>query len=150
MEKGNILGHEFTGEVVEVGKDVKNLQIGDRVVVPFTIACGSCFFCKRKLWSACDNSNPNTNVVEKLYGYTCSGLFGYSHMMGGYALRLAIYACRKGGTVSIPGVYGGFLDKFPLGAAFGKGLTFKWRIANLHSIQARVASNMIVKLNNGE
>lgn len=280
MKKGDILGHEFMGEVVEVGTAVDNLAVGDRVVVPFTIACGQCFFCKRELWSACDNTNPNGGTAQKLYGFSGSGLFGYSHMMGGYAggqaeyvrvpfanvgpikipegipdekvlflsdifptgymaaencniqpgdtiavwgcgpvgqfaiksayllgaerviaidhvperlelarsegkaetinfdddvvyeelidmtgglgpdacidavgleahgttvdaiydrakvavylatdrlhaLRQAIYACRKGGTVSVPGVYGGLLDKFPFGAAFSKGLTFK-------------------------
>jgi len=280
MEKGDILGHEFMGEVVDVGKDVKNLKPGDRVVVPFTIACGRCFFCERQMWSLCDNSNPNAKMAETLYGFSGSGLFGYSHMMGGYAggqaeyvrvpfadvgpikipdslsdeqvlflsdifptgymaaencniqpgdtvavwgcgpvgqfaiksawmlgaerviaidqiperlrmaeiegkaetidfsrtdvfdelkektggvgpdscidavgleahgktidaiydrvkaamymgtdrphaLRQAIHACRKGGVVSIPGVYGGFLDKFPLGQAFNKGLTLK-------------------------
>ncbi len=280
MEAGDILGHEFMGEVVEVGRAVRNLRPGDRVVVPFTIACGRCFFCERQLWSACDNSNPNAKIVEELYGFAGSGLFGYSHMMGGYAggqaqyvrvpfadvgpikvpgsvtdeqvlflsdilptgfmaaencgiqpgdtvavwgcgpvgqlsiasalllgagrviaidavperlrmavrqghvipidfeqedvfdrlkvltagrgpdacieavgleahgttldayydrikttawlatdrptaLRQAIHACRKGGTVSIPGVYGGFLDKIPFGAAFGKGLNFR-------------------------
>src|ERR1700752_879577 len=85
MEKGDILGHEFMGEVVAVGKAVDNLRIGDRVVVPFTIACGNCFFCKKHLWSACDNTNPNAHLAEALYGYSGSGLFGYSHMMGGYA-----------------------------------------------------------------
>ena len=280
MEPGDILGHEFMGEVVEVGPAVKNLKVGDRVVVPFTIACGKCFFCNQELWSLCDNSNPNGWVAEKLYGYTGSALFGYSHIYGGYAggqaqyarvpfadvgplkidtgmkdeqvlflsdvfptgymaaencdiqtgdtvavwgcgpvglfairsaymlgaenviaidrfperlklakeagaevldymenddlieqlkemtggrgpdrcidavgmeahgntvgsmydtvkqtlhlemdrpnvLRQAIQACRKGGTVSIPGVYGSFLDKLPFGAAFGKGLTMK-------------------------
>ncbi|HZP46990.1 MAG TPA: zinc-dependent alcohol dehydrogenase [Vicinamibacterales bacterium] len=280
MKEGDILGHEFMGEVVEVGRDNQKLKIGDRVVVPFTIACGNCFFCRKQLWSLCDNSNPNAWMAEKLYGYTCSGLFGYSHMMGGYAggqaqyarvpfadvgpikipdgvpdeqvlflsdifptgymaaencdikpgdtiavwgcgpvgqfaiksayllgaekviaiddvparlrmaaeqsgaetinfdkedvfdrlkdmtggmgpdacidavgleahghtldsyldkakaaaflatdrpnaLRQAIHACRKGGVVSIPGVYGGFLDKIPFGAAFQKGLTFR-------------------------
>jgi len=280
MQAGDILGHEFMGEVVEVGKDNKKLKVGDRVVVPFTIACGSCFFCDKRLWSLCDNSNPNAWMAEKLYGFAGSGLFGYSHMMGGYAggqaqfvrvpfadvgpikvpgdladeqvlflsdifptgymaaencditpgdtiavwgagpvgqfamksarllgaeqviaidsvpgrlrlaasecgadtinltendvfeklkaltggmgpdacidavgleahgaqfdsyvdaaktatflatdrpnaLRQAIHACRKGGVVSIPGVYGGFLDKIPFGAAFAKGLTFK-------------------------
>jgi threonine dehydrogenase-like Zn-dependent dehydrogenase len=296
MEEGDILGHEFMGEVVEVGKDVKNLQKGDRVVVPFTIACGNCFFCQRDLWSACDNSNPTPEIVEELYGYSGSGLFGYSHMMGGFAggqaeyvrvpfadvgplkvpehledeqvlflsdifptgymaaencdihagdtvavwgcgpvgqfaiksafmlgaekviaidhyparleeaarenenletinfddlevyeklkdltggrgpdscidavgleshgtsfdslldyakaslylatdrphaLRQAIYSCRKGGTVSIPGVYGGFLDKFPMGAAFGKGLTFKMGQTNMHKYMPKLLS----------
>ncbi|HEX8492841.1 MAG TPA: zinc-dependent alcohol dehydrogenase [Pyrinomonadaceae bacterium] len=280
MEKGDILGHEFMGEVVAVGKENKKLKVGDRVVVPFTISCGHCFFCQRELWSLCDNSNPNAWMAEKLYGFSPAGLFGYSHMMGGYAggqaeyarvpfadvgpmrvpeelddeqvlflsdifptgymaaencniqsgdtiavwgcgpvgqfaiksayllgaarviaidsvperlrlardegkaetldfndedifeklkemtggrgpdacidavgmeahgtspdaiydrvkaamflatdrphaLRQAINACRKGGTVSIPGVYGGFLDKIPFGAAFNKGLTIK-------------------------
>ena len=280
VEKGDVLGHEFMGEVVEVGSEVKKLKVGDRVVVPFTISCGECFFCTQGLWSACDNSNPNAWMQEKLYGHSGAGLFGYSHLMGGYAggqaeyvrvpfadvgpikidsglsdeqvlflsdifptgymaaencqikpgdvvavwgcgpvgqfaiksaymlgadrviaidrvperlamareqgkaetldytdnnvveqlrdmtggrgpdacidavgleahgvtpdylldkikqsvrletdrsvaLRQAIQACRKAGTVSIPGVYGGLLDKFPLGAAFDKGLTFK-------------------------
>ncbi len=280
MKSGDVLGHEFMGEVVEIGKDVKNLRKGDRVVVPFAIACGGCVFCQSKLFSLCDNSNPNAAMLDKLYGYSGAGLFGYSHLYGGYsggqaqyarvpfadvgplvvpdslddeqvlfltdifptayqaaeqcgiekgdtvavwgcgpvgqltirsafllgaervialddvperlamarekgkaetlnssdsdvldqlkektggrgpdhcidavgmeahgvsldaiydrakqalmletdrphALRMAIMACRKGGTVSIPGVYGGLLDKFPLGAAFAKGLTFK-------------------------
>jgi len=279
MQAGDILGHEFMGEVVEVGKENTRLKVGDRVVVPFTIACGRCFFCERQLWSCCDNSNPNAWMSEELYGYTMSGLFGYSHLTGGYAggqaqyvrvpfadvgplkvpttlsdeqvlflsdifptgfmaaencdirpgdviavwgcgpvgqmairsalllgaerviaiddvaerlqlaakggaevinlseqpvfdtlktltggrgpdacidavgleahgatldayidkmktaaylatdrpsaLRQAIHSCRKGGIVSIPGVYGGFLDKIPFGAAFQKGLTFK-------------------------
>ncbi|HVF86761.1 MAG TPA: zinc-dependent alcohol dehydrogenase [Pyrinomonadaceae bacterium] len=287
MEKGDIMGHENMGEVVEVGSEVKKLKIGDRVVVPFTISCGDCFFCQKELWSLCDNSNPNASIAEKLYGYSPSGLFGFSHMMGGYAggqaeylrvpfadvgalkipegmpdekvlflsdifptaymaaencniqpgdtvavwgcgpvgqlaiksayllgaerviaidqvperlqmaaregkaetldfsdeyifdklkemtggrgpdscidavgleahgtspdaildrvkaaaflatdrphaLRQAINACRKGGTVSIPGVYGGFLDKFPLGAAFNKGLTLKMGQTHMH------------------
>jgi threonine dehydrogenase-like Zn-dependent dehydrogenase len=92
MKAGDILGHEFMGEVVEVGKSVHNLRPGDRVVVPFTIACGGCFFCKKQLWSLCDNSNPNAWMAEKLFGYTPSGLFGYSHMMGGYAGGQAQYA----------------------------------------------------------
>ena len=287
MRKGDILGHEFMGEVVEVGSEVKLLRPGDRVVVPFTIACGQCFFCTRKLWSLCDNSNPNAWMAEKVYGYSPAGLFGYSHMLGGYAggqaeyvrvpfadvgpikipaslrdeqvlflsdifptgymaaenchiqpgdtvavwgcgpvgqfairgaymlgadqviaidrvperlqmakvqgeatvldyqevdisealkdltagrgpdacidavgmeahgtsldavydqtkmalylatdrlhaLRQAIQTCRKGGTVSIPGVYGGFLDKVPLGAAFAKGLTLKMGQTHVH------------------
>jgi len=280
MQSGDILGHEFMGEVVDVGKENRKLKVGDRVVVPFTIACGHCFYCEHDLWSLCDNSNPNAWMSEKLYGYTTAGLFGYSHLTGGYAggqaqyvrvpyadvgplkipdglpdervlflsdifptgymaaencniqpgdviavwgcgpvgqmaiasarllgaerviaidsvperlrmalhqpgvetinfedenvfdrlramtggrgpdacidavgleahgatldayvdrvkaaaflatdrpnaLRQAIHACRKGGIVSIPGVYGGFLDKVPFGAAFQKGLTMK-------------------------
>jgi threonine dehydrogenase-like Zn-dependent dehydrogenase len=287
MQAGDVLGHEFMGEVVAVGKSVSNLKVGDRVVVPFTIACGSCFFCKRTLWSLCDNSNPNASMVEKLYGYSGSGLFGYSHLYGGYAggqseyvsvpfadvgpikvpqnltdeqvlflsdifptgymaaencniqpgdtvavwgcgpvgqfaiwsayklgasrviaidrvperlemarsvgkarvlnyedvgvyemlreltggrgpdacidavgteahgmsldawydlvankafletdhghvLRQVLYCCRKGGTVSIPGVYGGFLDKVPVGAAFGKGLQLRMGQTHVH------------------
>ena len=294
MEAGDILGHEFMGEVVEVGASITNLKVGDRVVVPFTIACGECFFCKKELWSACDNSNPTPSTVETLYGYSGSGLFGYSHMMGGFAggqaeyvrvpfadvgplkidnglpdekmlflsdifptgymaaencnieegdtvavwgagpvgqfavksafmlgaekvvlidhfedrlelarsqnenlytinfdneevydrlleltggrgpdscidavgleshgttpdalldyakaytylatdrphaLRQAIYGCRKGGTVSIPGVYGGLLDKFNFGAAFGKGLTFKMGQTNMHKYMPKL------------
>ena len=291
MKRGDILGHEFMGEVVEVGPEVTKLKVGDRVVVPFTIACGHCFFCERQLWSACDNSNPNAWMLEEAYGYSGSGLFGYSHMMGGYAggqaeyvrvpfadvgpiripeglsdeqvlflsdifptgymaaencgitpgdtvavwgcgpvgqfaiasawllgagrvigidrepdrlmmtadkwnaevldltstniyqalkkmtggrgpdacidavgleahgntigdwydkaktatmmatdrlgaLRQAIHCCRKGGTVSIPGVYGGLLDKVPMGAAFGKGLTFKMGQTHVHKYLA--------------
>lgn len=288
MKAGDILGHEFMGEVVETGAEVTNLQKGDKVVIPFTIACGSCFFCKKDLWSLCDNSNPKPEMQETLYGYAGSGLFGYTHMLGGFAggqaeyarvpfadvgamkvpndiedekvlflsdifptgymaaencniqegdtvaiwgagpvgqfavksafmlgaekvvlidhyedrlelarqnnenlvtinfdeeevydrlldltggrgpdscidcvgleahgtspdalldyakatlflatdrphaLRQMIFCCRKGGTVSIPGVYGGFLDKFPLGAAFGKGLTFKMGQTHMH------------------
>jgi len=287
MKRGDILGHEFMGEVVEVGSENQALAKGDRVVVPFTIACGRCFFCERDLWSLCDNSNPNAWIAEELYGSAGSGLFGYSHMMGGYAggqaeyvrvpfadvgpikvpdglsdeqvlflsdifptgymaakncnlqqgdtvavwgcgpvgqfaiqsayllgaervialdtipermqmaqnvgkaevvdfeavnvvealrdmtggrgpdacidavgmeahgtsigeiydwskqvmrmgtdrpnvLRQAIQACRKGGTVSIPGVYGGLLDKIPFGSAFAKGLTFKMGQTHVH------------------
>ncbi len=287
MLPGDILGHEFMGEVVEVGRGVSNLRRGDRVVVPFNIACGGCYFCKKALWSACDNSNPNTAITEAAYGRGASGLFGYTHMMGGYAggqaeyvrvpfadvgpikvpaglpdekvlfltdifptgymaaenanieqgdtvavwgcgpvglfaiksafllgaerviaidrvkgrlakahtecgaitvhlteddvmerlndltggrgpdscidavgleahgagldafydaakaavwmatdrptaLRQAILACRKAGTISIPGVYGGFLDKMPFGAAFGKGLTMKMGQTHTH------------------
>jgi threonine dehydrogenase-like Zn-dependent dehydrogenase len=92
MEAGDILGHEFMGEVVEVGPEVKNVQVGDRVVVPFTISCGNCFFCNRDLWSLCDNSNPNAWMAEKLYGHSPAGLFGYSHLFGGYAGGQAEYA----------------------------------------------------------
>jgi threonine dehydrogenase-like Zn-dependent dehydrogenase len=289
MQAGDILGHEFMGEVVETGSGVQNLKVGDRVVVPFTIACGHCFFCQKTLWSLCDNSNPNAELLEKAYGFSGSGLYGYSHMFGGYAggqaeyarvpfadvgpikipegltdeqvlflsdvfptgyqaaeqcdirpgdtiaiwgcgpvgqfaiksafllgadrviaidnvserlnmaareggaetidfdfagdnlfdklkemtggrgpdacidavgmeahgtapgmlydwtkmalrlstdrpnvLRQAIQACRKGGTISVPGVYGGFLDKIPFGAAFSKGLTFQMGQTHVH------------------
>src|SRR5215471_16566779 len=286
MKSGDILGHEFMGQVVEVGPDVKNLAIGDWVVVPFAIACGRCFFCERGLWSLCDNTNPNASIADIAYGYSGSGLFGYSHMYGGYAggqaeyvrvpfadvgpikiyedlrdeqvlflsdifptgymaaencdiqpgdtvavwgcgpvglfaiksalilgaervvaidrvgarlskaqecgaetidftqvdvlealreltggmgpdacidavgmeshgttvvhmydrakqalkletdrpqpLREAIQACRKGGTVSVPGVYGGIIDKFPIGAAFAKGLTLRMGQTHVH------------------
>ena len=91
MKRGDILGHEFMGEVVEVGDENKKLKVGDRVVVPFTISCGHCFFCEQQLWSLCDNSNPNAWMAEKLYGYSPSGLFGYSHMLGGYAGGQAEY-----------------------------------------------------------
>ncbi|MCU0495637.1 MAG: glutathione-dependent formaldehyde dehydrogenase [Chloroflexaceae bacterium] len=300
MQKGDILGHEFMGEVVETGKKVTNLKQGDRVVVPFTISCGRCFFCEQQLWSLCDNSNPNAAVAEKLYGSSAAGLFGYSHIFGGYAggqaeyvrvpygdvgpfkvpnhlsdeqvlfltdilptgymaaenanirpgdvvaiwgcgpvglftiasafmfgagrviaidrvperlamaesfgaqtldytkvnllealmeltagrgpdscidaagmeahglgldalydkakqavrletdrptaLRYAIQACRKGGTVSIPGVYGGVLDKFPLGAAFSKGLTFKMGQTHVH----RYLQPLLERIESGE
>jgi len=84
MKSGDILGHEFMGEVVEKGSGVGNLNVGDRVVVPFPIACGHCSQCERELYSLCENSNPNGWMAEKLYGYTPAGLFGYSHMLGGY------------------------------------------------------------------
>ena len=87
-----MLGHEFMGEVVDVGRDNDRLKIGDRVVVPFTIACGRCYFCKEQLWSLCDNSNPNAWMAEKLCGFSGSGLFGYSHMYGGYPGGQAEYA----------------------------------------------------------
>ncbi len=92
MEKGDILGHEFMGEVVETGPQVKNLKRGDRVVVPFPISCGDCFFCKRQLFSLCENSNPNAAVAEKLWGHSPCGIFGYSHSLGGYAGGQAQYA----------------------------------------------------------
>lgn len=91
MQAGDVLGHEFMGEVVDVGKDVRNLGSGDRVVVPFTISCGNCFFCKHDYWSLCDNSNPNAGAAEKLWGQSPSGLFGYSHLVGGYAGGQAEY-----------------------------------------------------------
>ena len=301
MKKGDILGHEFMGEVVEVGPEVNNLQVGDRVVVPFPISCGNCFFCQNEMYSLCDNSNPKAYMAEKLYGYTPAGIYGYSHLMGGYAggqaeyvrvpfadvgplkvpdelgdeqvlfltdifptgyqaaefcdiqpghtiavfgagpvgqfairsaimlgaerviavdrfedrlqmagrvpgvntlnyeevdvveglkemtggrgpdacidavgmeahgtgvvgmydkakqavrlqtdrptaLRQAIQACRKGGIVSIPGVYGGFIDKMPLGAAFNKGLTLRMGQTHVH----RYLKPLLQKISEGE
>src|SRR6266511_1294874 len=215
MEKGDILGHEFMGEVVEVGPEVKKLKVGDRVVVAFPISCGACFFCEREMYSLCENSNPNAWIAEKLFGHSPAGIYGYSHLTGGFAggqaeyarvpfadvgafkiengltdeqvlflsdifptgymaaencdikqgdtvavwgcgpvgqeankpgltylydrakqavmlesdrplvLREAILACRNGGVVSIPGVYGGFDDKIPVGAIMNKALTIK-------------------------
>lgn len=94
LEQGDVLGHEFMGEIVEVGPGIHNdkLKVGDRVVVPFTIACGGCFSCQEQLWSLCDNSNPNAWIAEKMMGYSPSGLFGYTHMLGGYAGGQAQYA----------------------------------------------------------
>jgi threonine dehydrogenase-like Zn-dependent dehydrogenase len=92
LEKGDILGHEFMGEVVEVGPRVTRIQPGDRVVVPFTISCGQCTHCQRQQFSACDNTNPNWHIAETMMGYPTAGMFGYSHMTGGYAGGQAQYA----------------------------------------------------------
>jgi threonine dehydrogenase-like Zn-dependent dehydrogenase len=92
MRKGDILGHEFMGEVVETGSAVTTLKVGDRVVVPFPIACGHCGACERGLTSVCENSNPNAGIAEKLWGHSPCGIFGYSHMLGGYPGGQAEYA----------------------------------------------------------
>jgi threonine dehydrogenase-like Zn-dependent dehydrogenase len=92
MESGDILGHEFMGEVVDVGKGVSNLKVGDRVVVPFPIACGNCGACKAEAYSLCENSNPNAHIAEKLWGHSPCGIFGYSHATGGFAGGQAEYA----------------------------------------------------------
>jgi threonine dehydrogenase-like Zn-dependent dehydrogenase len=91
MESGDVLGHECMGEVVEVGREVKNLKIGDRVVVPFTIFCGECDQCRRGYYSVCERSNRNKGVADKLFGHTTAGLFGYTHLTGGYAGGQAEY-----------------------------------------------------------
>src|SRR5690606_8201096 len=85
MRSGDILGHEFMGAVVEIGCAVKKLKVGDRVVEPFTVSCGSCWFCRTDQWALCDNANPNAAVMEYAYGQSMAGIFGYSHMLGGYA-----------------------------------------------------------------
>ncbi len=92
MKRGDIIGHEFMGEIVETGKGVHNLKEGDRVVVPFPISCGDCWSCKHELYSACENSNPNSGIAEKMFGHSTCGIFGYSHITGGYAGGQAEYA----------------------------------------------------------
>jgi threonine dehydrogenase-like Zn-dependent dehydrogenase len=91
MRKGDILGHEFMGIVEDVGSGNTKLRRGDRVIVPFTISCGNCYFCRNEMYSLCDNSNPNAWMPEALYGQSPAALFGYSHMMGGYAGGQAEY-----------------------------------------------------------
>ena len=105
MKAGDILGHEFMGEVVEVGSDIKNLQVGDRVVTAFPIACGRCYFCRQELFSLCENSNPNAWIAESMMGHSPAGIFGYSHMLGGFAGGQAEYArvpFADVGTIKIP------------------------------------------------
>ncbi|HJU64047.1 MAG TPA: zinc-dependent alcohol dehydrogenase [Gemmatimonadaceae bacterium] len=105
MKRGDIMGHEFMGEVVEVGSDVKKLKVGDRVVVPFTISCGRCWFCEEGLWSLCDNTNPNAELPEAINGFSSGGFFGYSHLFGGYAggqAQLARVPMADYGPLPIP------------------------------------------------
>ncbi|HEY7164418.1 MAG TPA: zinc-dependent alcohol dehydrogenase [Candidatus Binatia bacterium] len=105
LERGDILGHEFMGEVIEIGREVKKLKTGDRVVVAFPIACGHCFFCERELYSLCQNSNPNAWLAQKLMGHSPAGLYGYTHMLGGFAGGQAEYArvpFADNGTIQIP------------------------------------------------
>jgi threonine dehydrogenase-like Zn-dependent dehydrogenase len=105
MEKGDILGHEFMGELVEVGPDVKNRKVGDRVVVSFPISCGNCFFCQQEMYTLCENSNPNAWMAEKMFGHSPCGIFGYSHLTGGYAGGQAEYArvpFADVGTLKVP------------------------------------------------
>jgi len=110
VKRGDVLGHEFMGEVVETGKDVGNLSVGDRVVVPFPIACGNCAACKTGLFSLCENSNPNAAMAEKLWGYSPCGIFGYSHMLGGYAGGQAEYARVPFADVGPIKIENGFTD----------------------------------------
>jgi threonine dehydrogenase-like Zn-dependent dehydrogenase len=91
MESGDILGHENMGEVIELGSEVTNLKIGDRVVVPFTISCGQCWFCQKGLFSCCDRTNPNAELAAQAMGQSPAGLFGFSHMLGGYSGGQAEY-----------------------------------------------------------
>jgi threonine dehydrogenase-like Zn-dependent dehydrogenase len=91
MKEGDVLGHEFMGEVVEVGSEVRNVQKGERVVVPSPVCCGNCWYCAQELWSLCDNSNPNSELQEPVLGYPTAGIFGYTHAFGGYAGSHAEY-----------------------------------------------------------
>ncbi len=91
MREGDVLGHEFMGEVVEVGSEVKRIQKGDRVVVPSFVSCGSCWYCQRDLYSLCDNTNPNAELQEPILGYPTAGIYGYTHAFGGYAGSHATY-----------------------------------------------------------
>ena len=138
---GDIVGHEFMGEVVEVGPDVKNLKVGDRVVVPFPIACGKCFFCQERMFSLCENSNPNAWMAEKMWGHSPCGIFGYSHLLGGFAGGQAEYVrvpfgdvgplkiengiLRREGAVpvgySADGIYGGRAVQYQAGR-HGRGV----------------------------
>ena len=111
MEKGDILGHEFMGEVVEVGRGVKNLRVGDRVVVPFPIACGNCNACRAEAYSLCENSNPNAHLPEALFGHSTCGIFGYSHLTGGYAGGQAEYARVPFADVGPLKIENGFTDE---------------------------------------
>jgi threonine dehydrogenase-like Zn-dependent dehydrogenase len=111
MVKGDILGHEFMGEVVEVGQGVQKLKVGDRVVVPFPIACGRCFFCRRELYSLCENSNPNALLAEQLWGHSPAGIYGYSHLLGGYAGGQAQYARVPFADVNPIVIENGFSDE---------------------------------------
>jgi threonine dehydrogenase-like Zn-dependent dehydrogenase len=111
MEKGDVLGHETMGEVVEVGSENRKLKVGDRVVVPFTISCGECFFCKRGFYSGCERSNPNAKQAEKMWGHSPAGLFGYSHMLGGFAGGQAEYLRVPFADVGPYKVPAGFSDE---------------------------------------
>jgi threonine dehydrogenase-like Zn-dependent dehydrogenase len=111
MKPGDILGHEFMGTVVEIGQQVPNLKVGDRVVVPFPISCGHCFFCERGLWALCDNSNPNASFAEGMYGHSPAGIFGYSHLLGGYAGGQADYVRVPFADVGPFKIENGFRDE---------------------------------------
>jgi threonine dehydrogenase-like Zn-dependent dehydrogenase len=111
MKRGDIVGHEFMGEVVETGPDVRKLRVGDRVVVPFPIACGECFQCKRELYSVCENSNPNAWMAEKLWGQSPAGIYGYSHLLGGFPGGQAEYARVPFADVGPIKIENGFTDE---------------------------------------
>ncbi|MCU1233245.1 MAG: Alcohol dehydrogenase GroES domain protein [Candidatus Solibacter sp.] len=111
MQQGDIVGHEFMGEVVETGKSVSKLKVGDRVVVPFPISCGKCFFCEKQMYSLCENSNPNAWLAEKMWGHSPAGIFGYSHLLGGFAGGQAEYARVPFADVGPLKIENGFTDE---------------------------------------
>ncbi|MEV4630606.1 zinc-dependent alcohol dehydrogenase [Micromonospora sp. NPDC049523] len=111
MKKGDILGHEFMGEVVELGREVRNLRVGDRVVVPFPIACGHCAACTHGFFSVCENSNPNAALAEMVMGHAPAGVYGYSHMLGGFAGGQAEYARVPFADVGPIKIEGDFRDE---------------------------------------
>jgi threonine dehydrogenase-like Zn-dependent dehydrogenase len=111
MKHGDIVGHEFMGEVVEVGRDNRKLKIGDRVVVPFTICCGECEQCRRGNFSVCERSNRNKEIADKLFGHTTAGLFGYTHLTGGYAGGQAEYVRVPYADVAPVKIPGGMADE---------------------------------------
>jgi threonine dehydrogenase-like Zn-dependent dehydrogenase len=111
MESGDIMGHEFMGEVMEVGRENKKLKVGDRVVVPFTICCGECEQCMRGNWSVCERSNRNKDVADKVFGHTTAGLFGYTHLTGGYAGGQAEYVRVPYADVAPVKIENGFTDE---------------------------------------
>src|SRR3954471_10641988 len=111
MEEGDIMGHEFMGEVMEVGRENKKLKVGDRVVVPFTICCGECEQCLRGNWSVCERSNRNKDVADKVFGHTTAGLFGYTHLTGGYAGGRAEYVRVPYADVAPVKIENGFTDE---------------------------------------
>ncbi|HJQ33632.1 MAG TPA: zinc-dependent alcohol dehydrogenase [Pyrinomonadaceae bacterium] len=105
MKAGDIMGHEFMGEIVETGPDVKERKVGDRVVVSFPISCGKCFYCEQEMYSLCENTNPNAWMAEKLFGHSPCGIYGYSHLTGGYAGGQAEYVrvpFADVGTLKVP------------------------------------------------
>jgi threonine dehydrogenase-like Zn-dependent dehydrogenase len=111
MEKGDIMGHEFMGEIVDVGPEVKQRRVGDRVVVAFPISCGWCFFCKKKLYSLCENTNPNAWMAEKFFGHSPAGIYGYSHLTGGFAGGQAEYVRVPFADIGTVKIENGFSDE---------------------------------------
>jgi threonine dehydrogenase-like Zn-dependent dehydrogenase len=111
MEQGDVMGHEFMGEIVEIGPEVKQRRVGDRVVVAFPISCGQCFFCKKELYSLCENTNPNAWMAEKFFGHSPAGIYGYSHLTGGFAGGQAEYVRVPFADVGTIKIENGFSDE---------------------------------------